>query len=434
MLSLYNKIKNKICNFIDCSDKNKIFTYLKSLLLILIFSELYFYPFDTVFRFSVGIIILNITILLYKNLSSLKLALTSGILIIIVRTFISYIFLGETLDFAINSNLPTISFYIFYAILHNLFSKKISDYNSFIIMYIFATIDIVSNTCETFIRGNIDYNVLKAIVFVGIIRGTSSYLFYILLKSNELYIKNIEHQKRYSQLNILVSNIQSDLFYLQKSKSDIEIVMKNSYELYNELGFDDYLSSKALSISRDVHEIKKDYVRVLAGFNDFIDSFEQKDSMSLGDAFSIIYDNTYRLIQTRHDDYTITFSVETKDTFILKNYYALFTILNNLIINAIEATSSNSIIKLNQSSDENYVIFSVYDNASGISEDVNEFIFKPGFTTKFDNKSGKASTGIGLSHVKSTLSSLGGEISLDTKENVYTCFEIKIPKNNIVGD
>jgi len=434
MKNLYSNFKYKAYGFINKSKENNFLIYIKSLLLILIFSELYFYPFGTVFRFSVGIIVLNIILLLYNQLSSLKLALFSGVLIVLIRSFISYFFLGANIDFAIASNLPSLSFYILYAILHNLFSNKLSAYNSFVIMFVFSAIDIVSNTCETFIRGSVDYNVLKAIVFVGIIRSTISYLLYILFKSNELYIKNIEHQKRYSQLNILVSNIQSDLFYLQKSKVDIENVMKSSYELYNELVFDDKLSSKALGISRDVHEIKKDYARVLAGFNDFIDSFELKDSMSLTDAFSIIYDNTHRLIQARHDDYAIIFSVETKDTFILKNYYALFTILNNLIINAIEASSSNTIIKLSQLSDDDYVIFRVFDNASGISSDTREFIFNPGFTTKFDNKSGKASTGIGLSHVKSTLNSLGGFITLDSKENLYTCFDIKIPKNNIVGD
>lgn len=434
MQKIYSDFKIKARILLNKYVKKNFLIYFKSLLLVLIFSELYFYPFDTVFRFSVGIIVLNIIVLLYNQLSSLKLALISGLLIVIIRSFISYVFLGANIDFAIYSNLPSLSFYVLYAILHNLFSRKISTYNSFVIMFIFSVIDIVSNTCETFIRGSVDYNVLKAIVFVGIIRSTTAYLFYILFKSNELYIKNKEHQKRYSQLNILVSNIQSDLFYLQKSKVDIENVMKNSYELYNELNFDDKLSSKALSISRDVHEIKKDYARVLAGFNDFIDSFELKDSMNLQDAFSIIYDNTYRLIQTRHDEYTITFNVESSDSFVLKNYYALFTILNNLIINAIEATSSNTIIKLSQLSDDDCVIFRVFDNASGISSDTLEFIFNPGFTTKFDGKSGKASTGIGLSHVKSTLDSLNGEITLDSRENLYTCFEIKIPKINIVGD
>ena len=183
MLNLYVRLKKFIQGKINYYNKSNFLIYIKSILLIIIFSELYFYPFDTIFRFSVGVIILNITILLYKQLSSLKLALTSGVIILIIRSLVSYIFLGQSFEFAIYSNLPTISFYIFYALLHNLFSKKISSYNSFVLMFIFATIDIISNSCETFIRGSVDYKVLKAIVFVGIIRSTISYLFFVLLNT-----------------------------------------------------------------------------------------------------------------------------------------------------------------------------------------------------------------------------------------------------------
>ena len=194
MQNLYKNFKKTAYGFINKSKENNFFIYFKSLLLILIFSELYFYPFDTIFRFSVGIIVLNIILLLYKQLSSLKLAILSGVIIVIIRSFISYIFFGASIDFAVASNLPSLSFYILYAILHRLFSGKLSNYNSFVIMFVFSVIDVISNTCETFIRGSVDYKVLKAIVFVGIIRSTTAYLLYILFKSNELYINNIEHQ------------------------------------------------------------------------------------------------------------------------------------------------------------------------------------------------------------------------------------------------
>ena len=70
----------------------------------------------------------------------------------------------------------------------------------------------------------------------------------------------------------------------------------------------------------------------------------------------------------------------------------------------------------------------------GIEEDMLDYIFNPGFTTKFDERSGVPSTGIGLSHVQGMISELGGNISVSSQKDGETVFEIIIPKKILIGD
>lgn len=421
----------KFNDLLSPSSNRRILTYIKSIIFVVIFSELYFYPFDSEFRFSVGIIILNIVVLLFEDISDFLISVLSGLLILLVRVAVGCLSLDLTIDQALIANLPSLVYYFIYGFLHQVIKKKVVINNYLSVLFIFAFIDIFSNSTEALIRESLDFRIFKAILFVGIIRSIIAYLFFILFKSKELYIINMEHQKRYGQLNLLVSNIQGELFYLQKSKKDIEEVMKNSYELYNELSEDSKLSEKALIISRDVHEIKKDYQRVLAGFNNFIDSFENDDSMSIEDAFKIIRDNTFNQIKENSNKDNIHFTIINEDDFLLKNYYSLFTILNNLIINSIEASKNRTYIEVCEKSDEDNIYFYVKDNGVGIPKDIEPFLFNPGFTTKFNYSSGKASTGIGLSHVKSSVEALLGKIEL-VPSDTQTVFKLTIPKSNII--
>jgi len=107
--------------------------------------------------------------------------------------------------------------------------------------------------------------------------------------------------------------------------------------------------------------------------------------------------------------------------------------LNNLIINSIDHCESGDFIKIFEKEDEDIIYFEVTDTGKGIEEDILPYIFNPGFTTKFDDVTGKASTGIGLSHVKNVIDDLGGHIEVQSKENIRTSFILKIPKNSFNG-
>src|SRR5690606_39069963 len=134
-------------------------------------------------------------------------------------------------------------------------------------------IDFFSNLVEAVIRNNFDFYLFKLIIVAGLIRSTLIYGLYILIKNQENNIRQNEFEKRYIQLNNLISSIQAEMFYLKKSSSDIEMVMRKSFELYEASKENDKISKDALLIAREVHEIKKDYYRVLHGFESFLNTF-----------------------------------------------------------------------------------------------------------------------------------------------------------------
>ena len=56
---------------------------------------------------------------------------------------------------------------------------------------------------------------------------------------------------------------------------------------------------------------------------------------------------------------------------------------------------------------EQNVIFEVIDNGPGIVQKYKKLVFKPGFTSKYD-QTGTPSTGIGLSYIDEMVTELGG--------------------------
>jgi len=104
---------------------------------------------------------------------------------------------------------------------------------------------------------------------------------------------------------------------------------------------------------------------------------------------------------------------------------SLVQVINNLITNAIQAYDGQTgkDIDLSILEDNNNVIISVRDYASGIPEKVQKTLFKEMITTK-----GKNGTGLGLYMSYSNIKGkFNGTMSFESKENVGTTFYITIP-------
>lgn len=410
---------------------NRIKKNLTILTLVALFGEIYFYPFNSTLRFSAGIIILNLVILIYDDLSQFWISILSGLGVFIIRSFVNVLFSAMPSSEIFILNFPSFFYYIMYGILAQLTNihKRKDLFVTPILILTF--IDTFSNICEFIIRNkSLAFPVVQALILVAISRSIIAYSIYLLYKKQELLISTREHQKRYSQLNLLVSNIQAEMFYLKKSMHDIEKVMSKSYQLYEKYKENEVLKESTLDIAREVHEIKKDYYRVLNGFGDFLNTFEKNGTMRLSDMSVIIRENTYRYLKERNKNISIQFHF--KDNFELEKYYNLFTIINNLIINAIDACEDKGMIEITEESDTKHLFFYVKDNGEGIEQDVIPYIFNPGFTTKYDEKSGKPSTGIGLAHVKNIVDDFGGTIDVVSHTNKGTTFKITLPKNILV--
>ncbi|QEK12398.1 sensor histidine kinase [Crassaminicella thermophila] len=410
---------------------NKIKKNIIFIATVALFGEIYFYPFHSSLRFSAGIIALNLIMLIDEDISPFSISFFSGIAVFLVRSLFRIFFSSMPFGEIIALHFPSIFYYIIYGAITQLTHIR-KHKNQFITpIVLLAFTDTISNIFEIFSRNQlVSLQIIQLMILVGIARSIIAYFIYLVYKKQELFLLTREHQKRYSQLNILIADIQAEMFYLKKSTHDIEQVMGKSYQLYEEYKCDKVLKEKILDIAREIHEIKKDYYRVLSGFESFLKTFEKNGTMMLSDMLVIIRGNTCRYLKENGKDISIDF--DFKNDFQLQKYYHLFTILNNLIINAIDACKAMGRIKVTQESDMNNVIFYVKDNGEGIDKDILPYIFNPGFTTKYDEKSGKPSTGIGLSHVKNIVTELQGNIEVKSKLNEGTIFKVIVPKNSLV--
>lgn len=115
------------------------------------------------------------------------------------------------------------------------------------------------------------------------------------------------------------------------------------------------------------------------------------------------------------------------------------TAILNLVINSRDAISSKGTIRLSienvgtkdeqrlpkdRSIPNQYVSITVADDGSGISKDILKRVTEPFFTTKDLGKG----TGLGLSLVHSLVTSSGGEMDIDSEENVGTTVTIMLPR------
>lgn len=403
--------------------------YLITVIAITLVGELYFYPFDGSFRFSAGVVAFSLVLLLMDDFNINFLSIFTGFSVLSLRFIIEYLTTKAEFLQIITENIPSSVYYILYGILAGFFTIRKNRENPYLIIVTLFSIDVICNLTESIIRNNLNTYLFKFIITIGLLRSITSCGIFILIENRNNIIRKKEHQKRYMQLNTLVSNIQAELFYLKKSTADIENVMDKSYSLYKNNKSNESVGESALDIARDVHEIKKDYYRVLGGFESFLKEFETNETMSFKDLSFIIEGNSKRYIEENNK--AIEVSVIINDNIYIKKYYSLFTVLNNLITNSIDSIKGSGKIKIVQNVTDGNIILTVFDDGCGIDPDLVPYIFNPGFTTKYDKKTGNSSTGIGLSHVKNIIDELGGEIKVESVSQ-KTEFRIVIPKASLV--
>ncbi|MCP4601753.1 MAG: response regulator [Proteobacteria bacterium] len=98
----------------------------------------------------------------------------------------------------------------------------------------------------------------------------------------------------------------------------------------------------------------------------------------------------------------------------------------NLVENAIQAVEPGGLVEINTESHSGKARFSVSDNGCGIPADKKDQVFDPFFTTKDPGKG----MGLGLALCKRTITDLGGEIEVRSKEGVGTQMLVSLPASS----
>lgn len=123
------------------------------------------------------------------------------------------------------------------------------------------------------------------------------------------------------------------------------------------------------------------------------------------------------------DNVKITYQSPEKPFYINADRDQLLRCFNNLLKNAIEATSTlpNGIIEINHLITNKNILLTIKDNGNGIPEVLREKIFEPNFTTK------SSGTGLGLAFVKNSIENAGGKVWFDTVIGEGTTFYLSLP-------
>lgn len=392
------------------------------------------------FIITLSVILLPIFLYNYVELNPIIVCFTTGIISPLYRGIIEYLQIRDLMTTWILVG-PDISFYFAYGILYYLMYYKAAkdDIKRFAVTVFFC--DFLSNMVEMSIRTKIigmNVDIVKHLMVIAAIRAFIAVGVIISIKHYRVLLDKIEHEERYRRLLMLTSSFKSEIYFMRKNIKDIENVMKKSYYTYKLISDNNYpeeLKHLALEISKDVHEIKKGYLRLISGLEEISKDKTDETSMSIRDIISILEMDTKDYIRSNKLDIETYF--DTKVDFEVEEHYYLMSILRNLISNSIEALEKRKrgFIKLNISEDVDDYVFTVVDNGEGIKPGNIEYIFNPGFSTKFDESTGNIGRGLGLAIVKDLTNNIfDGSIIVQSEVNKGTSFTITIPKSVFRGE
>lgn len=421
------------------ADKRRLLLHV--ILLVSLTSMVFISPFGNDFRFTLGVILLSTALLYFPQLPVFRTIVFSGVAIVIVRVSLYYLIGTEDITTVATRHLPALAYYLTFGILFKLFDIRKFTNNLPAIILLLSITDMLSNCVELALRLSTlgPYGadlILAGVILVAVIRAMLSVYGYMLITKYRSFVLTQHHISRYAELMMMIAKLRTELFYLKKSSQDIEVVMERTYWLYQQLNgkqpaHEEQASyaARALEIARDIHEVKKDYSRVVAGIEKILNPADLDQPMTIADIFHIIEQNLLRYLDSSKKNITLSF--QHSDDFTTPRHYTIVSLLDNLLMNAIDACGQVGHITVSQFHDNGYIRFTVEDDGCGIPPDEEALIFEPGFSTKFSPLTGKMSTGLGLCHVKLLTESLAGTVTVSSLPDRGTVFTVTIPQENI---
>lgn len=401
---------------------------------VILFAQISFNLFNSDFKISIGILALTFSIVLIGKFPVLPVTFLSAIGVLLSRIMLPWL---KTETLSITIYLPEIFFYLTYGVLLYLYCKK-KNYklqpSSFVPLFLF---DCISNLAELLVRSfleNFTWDTLLSIFLIAFMRTLSIWFILCCFEFYKFSLLKREHAERYQRLLLLISRLNDEVVLMRKNTQMIEETMNTSYKLFQEMehqGIDSSISRKALSVAKDVHELKKEYMLILRGLSDAMDLNMQDEGMYLSDILQLLKNSQLNSLPPDKD---LTLNIQIHTDLYTQKHYFFMSVLRNLFNNAVEASKKPFIhIQFTQSEDDKQYIFLVEDDGPGILPEHMSEIFCPGFSTKINYSTGEVNRGLGLNLVKDLVEhQFNGTIDVDSVPG-KTQFTIRIPKENWKG-
>lgn len=151
------------------------------------------------------------------------------------------------------------------------------------------------------------------------------------------------------------------------------------------------------------------------------------EETNLNDLITNVLDSYSSLAKERK--VTIKINLDAKNMKFLVDPKHIEIVYENLINNAILYSEENSTIEINQSTNNNHVLFTVKDNGYGIPDEDKHRIFNKFYRASNILKHDTKGTGIGLFITKKIVDQHGGRIWFESELEKGTTFYLELPLN-----
>ncbi|GIM46457.1 sensor histidine kinase [Collibacillus ludicampi] len=394
------------------------------------------------FRFSLGTAAFFFGIIWFPSVPPLIIGLVVGWFIVLFRTTLDMFVLGSSWNQQFFLHLPAAAFYFIFAFVltvTNIRARLDSPIQGGLIG---AFGELAGNYGELLFRCvlgesySLGWRSFLILALFALLRSFFVIGMYNMLMVRQLRAVGMEQQNRMERLLLINTNLYEEGIWLRKSMVHIEEITRDSYELYRRLiqqvkrgHLDKESANLALTVAQEVHEVKKDCQRILAGLSKIIRQEELTPRTPLSEIVSLVVRANSQYAEMLGKK--IRFSSHVDLDLATNRVYGLLSILNNLVANSVEAIEREGHIAIETALINEHVEFLVCDDGPGIQEEDRNLIFQPGFTTKYDTQ-GNPSTGIGLSHVSHIVSTFAGHLLMERTDG-RTMFRVRIPTANLLG-
>lgn len=389
------------------------------------------------FKFSFAGVVFPFLLYIYDDLNPVLFGFSSGFLLVVFR----WIFLNPIqglIGQQFYNIMPEIVFYIVYGTVFYVIRKSNISIKYKNIIVISTIVDFVSNILETYIRigeslFSSDYSIVKVLLFVAILRATLIWIMVVGYNYNKLFLIKEEHDKRYRNLLQIISQLKTEIYWMEKNMDHIEKVMSNAYQLFTEISEEENSenwANEALEIAKDVHEIKKEYGLVVTGIEDILSNKLDDNGMYFNELIDILKESIEIVIKNQQKNISIKFNIG--ENFYTEKHYYLMSVLRNIIINAIESIKDKGNITVTHIVESRNHVFLIQDNGCGIKEEELNHIFSPGYSTKIDYNTGQVGRGLGLALVENVVKThFKGTINVNSEYGKGSIFKISIPAKEL---
>lgn len=404
------------------------------------FGELKMNPFGEEFRFSLGTACYFFGLIWFRTLRPLETGVLVGLFLLLFRTSLTVYQGGIAWPDAMLTHVPSVVYYLVFATLLTATRLRKRLDRPWLVGLIGTLGDFAGNIGELCTRNALgasyalDGDTLLILLTFGTLRSFFVVGLYNMLMIRQVRLLGEQQQSQIERLTLINSSLYEEGFYLQKSMRQIEEITRASYDLYKQLKTEQRqgtlaadLSRSALSIAEEIHELKKDSQRIFAGLDKLIRQETLGTRLTLRSLVDLVLNANRNYAGMLGKEIVFHGYVDVNLT--TDRIYPLVSILNNLVANAVEAIHEQGTVGVEVHLAKGLIEWHVWDDGPGVAPEDRDYIFQPGYTTKYDPE-GNSSTGIGLTHCHDLAALFQGRLELVT--GLPTRFVMRMPLTELL--